>query len=84
MKGWLRFMYSVQDPSNEQRMSPDVFRHFPDHFEINQAFYEQTTSNQDELKDEFGSINIPSPNEFFFVLTKTTLYCLLARRVLLL
>jgi len=76
-------MYNVQDPSNEQRMSPDTFRHFPEHFEINQAFYEQSLpSNQDELKDEYGSINIPSPNEFYFVLTPTTLYCLLARRVL--
>jgi len=28
-------MYTVQDPSNEQRMSPDTFRHYPDHFEIN-------------------------------------------------
>ena len=75
MKGWLKFFAYVQTFNLNEK---------PHYFDINSAFFSQYSNNNsinNQQTDQFGSIEIPSKNHFFFVLTKESLFVISARRV---
>ena len=75
-QGWLNYVI-VSKKSNELTK-----------FEINKNYHLQFTSDypnskeNKEFKDKFGYVNIPKETNFYFVLTKKTLYVLNERRVI--
>lgn len=77
IKGWLKFF----------TYTPSFYStSIPNKFEFNLAYKAQFTwgkgpSFSDKDKDEFGWFNIIDDTHFFFILTKTTLYAVYARRV---
>ena len=78
MKGWLKFFTYT---------SSFYASKIPNKFDYNPAYEAQfgwgrkpTFTEKD--KDQFGWFNIIDDTHFFFVLTKTTLYAVYARRVL--
>ena len=79
LKGWLKFF----------TYTPSFYTSsIPNKFEFNPAYKAQFTwgkspSFSDKDKDEFGWFNIIDDTHFFFILTKTTLYAVYARRVMI-
>ena len=77
IKGWMKFFtYTPSFYSNKT----------PNKFEFNPGYKAQFTwgigpSFTDKDKDQFGWFNIIDDTHFFFILTKTTLYAVYARRV---
>jgi hypothetical protein len=61
LKGWLKFFF------NQEMGDIDSS------FQINQKFNQESQSvqNLDTNKDEFGALEVPHENAFFFVLTPT-------------
>ena len=78
MKGWLKFFtYTPTFTASS----------LPTKFEFNQVYANQFTYGRaptfaDKDKDNFGWFNIIDDTHFFFILTKTSLYAVYARRVL--
>ena len=71
-KGWMKFYYYV----------PEKFPTFKHQFELNPKFdtqfIEQTSIHQN---DQYGSLDIPTSQSFFFILTSKALYALDSRMV---
>ena len=74
MKGWLKFF--TYENSTVQANKPSKF-------ETNAAFSQnERISDKKDNSDEYGSFVVPSPNHFFFVLTKSSLYVITGRKVI--
>ncbi len=70
-KGWMK--YFVYYPEEKTSISPKAFF-------INSAYEAQGLNADIELKDEFGTVNIPDQFHFFFVLKKNAIYITSSRR----
>ena len=77
MKGWLKFF--TYTPSIYSSIVPDKFEYNPIYSA--QFSYGRNPTFTDKDKDQYGWFNIKDDTHFFFILTKTTLFSVYARRV---
>lgn len=75
MKGWLKFF--TYTPSFYADPVPNKFEYNPSY----RAQFAYGKNGSCDDKDQWGFLNVPSDTHFFFVLTKTTLFAIGARRV---
>lgn len=76
LKGWFSFFTFVSNEDFDNGQS------LPERFEPNPSYFSQMLmTNRTASRDEFGSLEIPSPLDFFFVMTPKAVFVVSARIV---